>query len=373
MRMCLLRLASLCVVPLMLAAIVHAQESASQQIVAPLPQGGFVAFKIRTTPLNADISGGGSESELRLPLVSQVLADDGNVIHRLLVDEQGVLVFGYDLVVEPLAANKTFKVSARPLARQFEARLRERSVNAPRTSQTPFTFSTLTNATDIQTVADGETFALDLLINEQLGLKIVDYVKVAAEKSRLFAPGAAPPARDFAITNVELAVNNYQLHIDGDALRTASARRSCTGALVWFSLPERGRFIFSLAPHEGYNFQKLGMIEDNKISFTWKGVRYEWISETPIVGSGGAWNLWVLHDPDYMDVFAPPTIKGEQESKLARVLRDPLGRSAASAIDRSGVGLQGERQAASAKRPTSERVRVRIGGADKIETLLPKN
>lgn len=373
MRMRLLRFSSLCAVLLVLTAVVHAQENASQQLVVPLPQGGFVAFKIRTTPLNANTNAGGSESELRLPLVSQVLADDGNVVHRLLVDEQGVLVFGYDLVIEPLAANKTFKVSARPLARQFETLLRNRSAGAPRNSQMPFTFSTLTNATDAQTVSDGETFALDLLINEQLGLKLVDYVKVAAEKSRLFAPVAPPPARDFAVTNVELAVNNYQLRIDGEALRTTGARRSCTGALVWFSLPERGRFIFSLAPHEGYGFQKIGMIEDNKISFAWKGVRYEWISETPIVGSGGAWNLWLLHDPDYVDVFAPPVINSEPESKLARVLRDPLGRSAASAIDRSGVSLQVEKHTASAKRPATERVRVRIGGADKIETLLPKN
>lgn len=370
----LLSLCFICVVCLLAATpSARAQRDAPQPLVVSLPQGGFVAFRMKTTPLDINVSTADKESELRLPLTAQVLADDGNVVHRLLVDDKGVLIFGYDLVVEPLATGQRFKVSARPLDREFEARLRARSgAVAARGAQTPFNVSTLAGATGEQHVADGETFALDLMVNEQLGLKVVDYVKVSAEKSRLFAPPVPSPARDFAVTNVELAVNNYQLQIDGETLRTSGVRRSCAGALVWFSLPGRGRFIFSLAPHEGYDFRKVGLVEDNKIAFTWGDVRYEWISDAPIVGSGGgAWNLWVLHDPHDADTFAPPPVaEDRQESKFARVLRDPLRVLAERRGDLREEG--GSRSAEKRSARVSERVRVRVGGADRIETLLPK-
>ncbi len=39
-----------------------------------------------------------------------------------------------------------------------------------------------------------------------------------------------------------------------------------------------------------------------------EGNDYEWISQNPIVASGsGNWNLWVLHDPNYLPEF--PTSK----------------------------------------------------------------
>jgi hypothetical protein len=63
-------------------------------------------------------------------------------------------------------------------------------------------------------------------------------------------------------------------------------------------LPDRGRFVFSITPHEGYDFQKIGFVQENKIAFQIAGDRYEWISSTPVFSGGG--NLWVLHDPEYL-------------------------------------------------------------------------
>jgi hypothetical protein len=363
-----------CAVLLLLAATVHAQEAvgAGQPSIVSLPRGGHVAFRVKTTPLNVNAVTTTGEAEPSLPLSAQVQLDEGNVVHRLLVDGHGNIVFGYDLVVDSLTATHTFKVTARPLDKMFEARLRARREGVTGSSQKPFTVNTLNHSTGEHTVEDGETFALDLLVNDQLGLKVVDYVKVAADKSRLqLAPSAPLPARDFAVTNVELAVNNYQLKIDGTTLRTASVRRGCTGSLLWFALPEQGRFIFSLAPHNGYDFEKVGVIEDNKIVFAWKGVRYEWISEAPIVGSGGVWNLWVLHDPKYVDGFRPPGDKRSEASRLERMLADPLGTLAEKIGDpRRSSDLQ-TREPRSTQ--TKERVPVRIGGANSIESLLPVN
>ena len=53
--------------------------------------------------------------------------------------------------------------------------------------------------------------------------------------------------------------------------------------LPWFSVPGRGLFIISIQPHEGYDFQKIGVIEDNRISFTHGGDKYEWVSSLPMI------------------------------------------------------------------------------------------
>jgi hypothetical protein len=341
-----------------------------QPVIVSLPRGGHVAFRARTTTLNAGTTPG--DADMSLPLTTQLQLGEGNVVHRLLVDGKGDIVFGYDLMVDASTATHTFRVTARPLDKLFAARLSARREGLAANAQTPMTVNTLTRSTGEHTVEDGETFALDLLVNDRLGLKVVDFVKVTADKSRLqLAPVAPVPARDFAVTNVELAVSNYQLKVDGTSLHTASVRRSCTGSLLWFALPEQGRFIFSLAPHAGYDFEKVGLIEDNKIVFSWKGVRYEWVSEAPIVGSGGVWNLWVLHDPTYVDGFQSPVDKRRGESRLEQVLTDPLG----SLAERIGDPRRSSDLQTREPHPAQQRGRVpvRIGGANSIESLLPKN
>jgi hypothetical protein len=55
---------------------------------------------------------------------------------------------------------------------------------------------------------------------------------------------------------------------------------------LWFYVPERGRFIFSLVPREGYSFEKIGILEGNKIEFVINGERYEWVSGVEILASG---------------------------------------------------------------------------------------
>ncbi|MGH9942144.1 MAG: hypothetical protein ACRD9R_07290 [Pyrinomonadaceae bacterium] len=360
---------ALLVVP---AATARAQGvTTSQPLVVSLPQGGFVAFRLKTTSLNPSGDAGASQSAVSLQLSEQGLVGAGNTVHRLLVDGKGNFAFGYDLTVEPLDGGRKFRVTARPLAAEVEAKLRAGS-NAARAPLSPLNVATLTGSTSDQIVADGESFALDLLVNERLGVKVVDYVKLSAERPRPSAPAGPPTrARDFSVVNVEMAVRNYQIRVDGEVLRTAGARRGCSGSLVWLYLPGRGRFIFSLVPQERYDFRKIGVIENNTIAFEWEGVRYEWVSAEPVVGSGGTWNLWVLHDPAYGDAYAPPAVTPDEESKVARALRDPVGALTGRSVDR-GFGSPPVPE----KRPTpaaTERLRVRVGGAASVEALLPKN
>ncbi|HEX8635475.1 MAG TPA: hypothetical protein VF703_15120 [Pyrinomonadaceae bacterium] len=383
---------ALLLLPLLLGGHIraHAQSGAAAaarpaQLVMPLHGEGFIAFKIEAAPVAGAPQVSARLEEIRASLTPQALLADNRVVHRVLLDADGGFVFGYDLVVEPVAATKQFKVSLKPMSAEFEEQLRARRPSTT-TNRAGQNASTLPRPADAQLIEDGDAFALDLLVNAQTGVKIVDVVKVSFDRARLWsAPSrrSAPP-RDFTLGNVELAVRDHRLTINGELVGGGGGRgkpaRGCAGALVWFYVPDRGRFIFSLIPHEGYDFQKVGRIENNKISFTLGGDEYEWTSSAPVVGtSGGNWNLWVLHDAGYVSDFdsVEQIVEGAgggggdggatpaSGAASPEWLRDSLGRITRER--RAEFEARGDQRKRAARRP-----RVLVGGADRIENLLPK-
>lgn len=133
---------------------------------------------------------------------------------------------------------------------------------------------------------------LTLWVNPDNGAQIGDRWR--------FKPDQPTPLRDFTLDEVTLKLTAHRLLINGEA-RSGDKLRSggFVAPLPWFSVPGRGRFVFSIQPHEGYDFQKIGVIDDNRISFTHGGDKYEWVSSLPIINERGKWNLWVLHDPNF--------------------------------------------------------------------------
>src|SRR4029079_12877693 len=105
-------------------SLAAAQEAARRNVVVPLADGGFVAFKSETA-----WTGSGSartDSVNQIPLgefKAQALVDDNRVIHRVLADASGKYVFGYDLLIEAVPVSKTFTIAVAPLDPQIENKL----------------------------------------------------------------------------------------------------------------------------------------------------------------------------------------------------------------------------------------------------------
>jgi hypothetical protein len=369
----LLLLLLLCV-----AAGVHAQEG-KKQLVIPMKGGYFVAFTTDADPSNARAL---SSSFAEASFQSQT-------IRRVFIDSGSDFFFGYDLVVAPVAETRQFRVSVRPLGAEDEKELRARTSFKTRRMHPDYNAAGLSRASEPQVIEDGDAFALDVLVNPQTGGKIVDVVQVSFDQSKLReAPRSESPPRDYTLADVELNISNYKLLVNGEMVAGARRTGGCAGPLVWFHLPGKGRFIFSLAPHAGYDFRKVATIEHNKISFNWDGTHYEWFSSSPVVGSGGNWNLWVTLDADYIpELYDPPqqpptsARKQKPDESVAAATAARLGfGDEAQRIARMRKQAAAEREAASAQSSSSEpantapkRVGIVIGAADRIENLLPKN
>jgi len=346
-----------------------AQETAKRQLIVPLAEGGFVAFKSETSWIDIKKA---SPDVQRVPaaLASQALAGGNQVIHRVLANTAGRYIFGYDLWVVPNAASKQFKIVVGPIDPQFESQLRAGKPDEGVPPQIEI-ISTFPKSTEQQTLDDGDAFSLDLLVNQKTGVKIVDVVKVTFDRSHLWDVNPKTLPRDFTLDAVELAVKDYRLLVNGEVVSVGRSTNGCAGALLWFYVSDRGRFIFSLEPRKGYEFQKVGIIADNRIEFTVDGNHYEWLSSSPIVPQGGTWNLWVLSDPKYTPLFGsdpvPAKKKGvfEKLDDLVTVTQNSRGKINPQKTLATPATVQTP--------PVIERPRVMIGGADKIENLWPKN
>lgn len=356
-----------------------AQEITNRHLVVPLAAGGFVAFKSETAWTGANKST--KTQDLPAAFKSEAFVD-GDVLHRLLVDAAGKYVFGYDLLIEADRASKRFKIVVKPLSVEVESKLPAKTDDAKSGRGDLAKISTVKQATSPQLIDDGDSFALDLLVNQNTGVKIVDFVKVSFDRANLWNENPATLPRDFTLDAVALTVVEFRLLRDGNLVATGKPKSNFGGPLIWCYIEGTGRFIFSLGPREGYDFRKVGIIEGNRIEFTVKGQHYEWLSSSPILRDGGAWNLWVLHDPKYVPFGLDLTQKKEKsrleklddsikaaQDKAARI-GDPNVSTFRTKAKAEAEGADAGQQAPKQQAP--KRLRVIVGAADSIENLWPR-
>jgi hypothetical protein len=207
-------------------------------------------------------------------------------------------------------------------------------------------------------------------VNQESGAKIIDVVSVTFDRSTLRDSYHESAPKDFTLDAVALEMKNYSLLIDGTLVSKSKSTIGCSGALLWFYVPERGRFIFSLLPREGYDFEKIAVLDGNKIEFTVDGERYEWLSGASILPNEGTWNLWVLHDKQYTPLFGAGVTARRTRPKGPNVfekLEEALTNRGATMT--LGVPVRSRNNKTTAAVPQ----RVMVGGADSMENLLPKS
>ena len=339
-----------------------AQNPAKRQLVLQLSTGGFVAFRSET-PGSKNIPESKSLASL---LYSQAFAGENRIIHRVLTDAQQNVVFGYDLWVSADPNTKKFSLAVLPADEAFRRTfLKDNSSLQPTSS-----FATFPKSIAPQTLDDGDAVSLELLVNNESGVKIVDVVSVTFDRSTLRESNLESAPKDFTLDAVELGVKNYSLLINGTLVGKSKSTIGFTGTLLWFYVPDRGRFIFSLVPREGYEFAKIAVLDNNRIEFTMNNERYEWLSSESILPNGGTWNLWVLHDTNYTPLFGSEASAPRSTSKLPKVFDKIEG-----ALNSQGASLALDLPGRSRDNKSGPIVpqRVMVGGADSMENLLPKS
>lgn len=306
----------MCVLTLVLFGVSKAQQGTFQ-----LSNGITIAIKTVTMPSDNSQNSYGNI----------YTSSSGNIVHRVMTDRKNKIYFGYDLLVERQDETGKFKVSIKPLSKEPNALIGPERVSVGAnqmraaaeasksssasgtnvaTSETAiinrqnfkdFTAKSLPNYPDDIIVDDGDTITLDLLENPTTNTKISDVIKIIYKSGQFdFQITDDKPAKDFTIQEVMLRIEKPDIYINEKKYKTGA---TAAGNINWIYIHGKGRFIFSFEMQPGYNFQKTGVIKDNKISFEFNGDKYEFVSKSPILGSGGNWNLWVMHDSDFQPIY----------------------------------------------------------------------
>ncbi len=346
-----------------LAVAAAAQNPAKRQLVMQVSNGGFVAFRSETPGAKSTPD----SNSLAALLYSQAFAGNNRIIHRVLTDAENNVVFGYDLWINADPISKKFSLAVLPADEAF----RRTFLKDYTPTRTSASFATFPKSTSPQTLDDGDAVSLDLLVNSESGVKIVDVVRVTFDRSTLREGYIDSAPKDFTLDDVALSVKNYSLTINGKLIGQSKSSIGCEGALLWFYIPERGRFIFSLVPREGYNFAKVAVLDENRIEFTVDGERYEWLSSASILPNGGTWNLWVLHDTGYTPMFGGPEISPPRSTQKGPNVFEKIEGALANRGAEVTFNLPG-RSGSNKSTPVAPQ-RVMVGGADSMENLLPKS
>ena len=284
---------------------VKAQQKDKRATVS-LSSGITLTFTSKTEPASYGLKDIGSFEA----------AGKNSVVHRAYLDQANRVYFGYDVVVENTGEAGEYKLTFKPLSPikyVFVSNdvITDRGEKTTRSGE--LKAMALQKYPEPQQIRNGDTVEFEVLINPKTGVKIIDSIKVSLsfnapppsqknQVSKPFSKSNEDAAADFSVDEIELSIKNSQLRV-GDKWLTGRGNDSkfdISGALLWLYLPNQGRFIFSLVSRKGYDFQKIGTVQSNKISFTMDDVKYDWISDSPIVTGGNKrWNLWVLHDPGF--------------------------------------------------------------------------
>jgi GWxTD domain-containing protein len=288
---------------LVIASGVKAQQSS----VSFHKKGISVIFKIETSSPDATKQSFGS-----LYFTRSNETEKESRVHRVIGDRMSGSYFGYDLIVETDTAPNKYKISIKPL-----------SINPPEQMRlADLTALSLPKYPEDMIVEDGDTISLDVLVNPQTKVKIIDLIKITTKipqssDSSLFNTTASSSgfgsgsngrllsrqqkAQDFTLNDVKLRLTSPKLLVSGavSPIRGSEWNGIIEGSMIYLYIPEKGRFVFSLFPRNGFDFQKDAVLENNKITFQSNGERYELISNAPVVSGGGNWSLWMLNDPNY--------------------------------------------------------------------------
>ena len=207
----------------------------------------------------------------------------GAGFHRYMTDDTTRKYFGYDLSIEPEPGGM-FRVTVQPLSLSAE------KLKLSGWSQVP-----LPLLPSPQMVHTRDTIALDLFVHPGTGQKIVDYLFIQDDRVSLRLPSGPP--RDYTIDDVPITLSRLRLTWNGK--RVGEWEGSMSGTAVYFYLPNHGRFVFSLAPHEQLGYRKAGEVRGRTLTINWGNDTFAIVCDGPIAPGDGVFNLYVYHDPSW--------------------------------------------------------------------------
>jgi hypothetical protein len=294
--------------------------------------GGFTSTVSVQPSLRADPPSSGLARRFNQSMRGRNAAGGPSFSSRYLVDAANHVILGYELVLEeqqPGTYLATFgKLGLTPLELSTEMAPRL-PPNAPPglvrppsplnpSNRTEWTTLPLPAIPEPRLVHPGDTISIDLFVDAATGEKLIDDIRIQPPRTIPSLAVGSPPAlrpalanrpvptvsgtaRDFAATDAELQLAQPRVTLNGTPQSTTTGRAvaNSRGSLVWFYLPDHGRYVLSLAPRPDLDFIQAGEVRGGVITFTVGDDLIKLECQIPVATGDAPYHLYVLHDPDW--------------------------------------------------------------------------
>jgi hypothetical protein len=247
--------------------------------------------------------------------------------HRYFYYDSSHTYFGYDLVIEPETQADTFRatfydISVGPLD----------LFSSPRTPMDPTQWKKipLPAVPAPMVIHSGDTVSIEVFVNPDTHQRLVDSLSVqpttrnqrapmvlqkaqthavtraATEATHPPPPAITGTARDFSVEDAVLHLRELRVTISGGTPHYSQTDHAVSGPLVWFYVPDHGRYILSLAPRCELGFVQAGEVRGSAITFSIGKDAVSLESPDAIAPDDAAYTLYVLHDPSWEPTAANP-------------------------------------------------------------------
>ncbi|HEX6894785.1 MAG TPA: hypothetical protein VF146_05910 [Bryobacteraceae bacterium] len=206
----------------------------------------------------------------------------GNSFYRTYWDQNGLVVFAYEVGVERTSDGKQFRIFARPAGDEFAGKFPNADAGKP--------VPTLSGPRQSRLLDPGERFTIDVPTDPGLQQNITDVIQIQVNQRGL------PSKPDGA---AQLRFVGLRVRADGRLLSSAGGGAIVAGRYVMFYIPGRGGFFFSTEPVDRRPFLHVGVVEGATLRFTLANVSYVSQSQEPILSGSERGEVWVYHDPNY--------------------------------------------------------------------------
>ncbi len=232
---------------------------------------------------------------------------------RYFTDRNQSIYFGYEVLIEEQTGGGhllTFgKLGLSPLAllsRQIP-RMPVPNQPSPRTSG-PWTMQDIPEIPKPRVIRPDGVVSILLFEDRATGEKLFDDLRIPARPPVLGpvpAPAPTPTVtgnpRDFTAADAELRIWIPLVTLNGEPT-SIRIPHNTNAAIVWISIPGRGRFFLSLIPRPDLGFEKVGEVRGGTAKFTVGKDSIVIDSPNEIAPAVAAYHLYVLADPKWEPV-----------------------------------------------------------------------
>ena len=217
------------------------------------------------------------------PFKIEMAPASGNSFYRIFRDENNLVVFAYELLVERSSDGEHFRLTARPAGGDFAARYPEADGGKP----TP----TLSEPRRSPVLASGDRFMVEI--------PVIPGAPSLSDTVQLRLNQRGGPAQEAASQTATLRFAGLKVQINGRLVSSNGEGAVVTGRYVMFYVPGHGGYFLSTEPVDKPPFVKIGVVDRTHLRFTVDNATYDCASDAPILPRSDRGEIWVFHDSNY--------------------------------------------------------------------------